>query len=472
MENQSPGELGQTRLEKKESLRFKAGSLPPDDIQFTTRGKIWTIVILVGITLALLFKVGEVLPPFIWAAVTAFIFNDPITGLTRRTGQPRWVWVLGIYILFFGLLTLVFITLIPSMTRQVRQFVDDIPAVRQQLNDYLNSTATVNLAGVQVSSETIQSILNNALDKLPEFAKGIGPEFLKGTFHIAIDFLVYLIVTLYLMLIGNRFIFGFINSLPLMFRREMMGLALRIDTVLGAYIKGQFILISIMAVASFIVLSIMQVRYSLFLAIMVGVLELIPFIGPYLAISICSAVTFFQPDHAFGLPAIAATLVVGVALFILRQLEDYLVIPNVIGRLVELHPLLVIFTIIVASALVGPMGLLLGVPVVAAIKIIVGYLFYKIVDADREKIFLPPGSDFNELMRVVDGSPGRRLLIRLENEGIPLGDEANLLKLQQVSFAKNIDLAFVNEDEKLSHKLRHFGFTTLELPQERFINKT
>ncbi len=442
---------------------------PENEIKFSTRAKVWTIVIFVGIALALVFRVGEVLPPFIWALVTAFVFNDLLTALTKRTGRPRWLWVTVVFLAFFAIIGVLLFTVVPSTSRQLEAFAKDVPKLRADLDKQLSENDTLNVGGISVSSATVRTGMTNFLDKVPETVNSIGPELLRGTFHIAIDYVVYLIATLYLMLMGSKPVFNFINTLPLSFRGEIRALVIRIDTVLGAYIKGQFLLIGIMSVASFVVLTVMQVRYSLVLAIMVGVLELVPFIGPYLAISICCAVTFFQPEHAYGLPTVIAVIIVGVALFVLRQLEDYLIIPTIIGHIVELHPLLVIFTVVAAAALLGPMGLLLGVPMVAAFKIIVGYLYYKLVDADREKIVLPTSATFDDLMALLAQKANKRLLIGITKAATFLEDPENLRPLQQFCIAHQIDLAFNCGDEELTRKLRDFGFTVIEMTQEHIV---
>jgi predicted PurR-regulated permease PerM len=462
-------DVSQATLRSQKHAGIEPGAMPPvDEIRFSARAKVWTVVILVGLSVALILKIGEVLPPFIWALVTAFVFNDLLTALTQRTGRPRWVWVTAVFVVFFGVIILVALTVVPSTTHQVEQLVKDVPVIQHDLDTYLANNDMVDIGGVKVSSDTVQKTLSSSLSKLQETLSQTGPELLKGTFRFAIDFVVYLIATLYLMLIGSRSVFSFINTLPLRYRGETRNLVLRIDTVLGAYIKGQFLLIGIMSVASFVVLTILEVRYALVLAIMVGVLELVPFVGPYLAITICSAVAFFQDKHAFGLSALIVVIILAVALFVLRQIEDYVIIPNVIGRIVELPALMVIFTVIAGAALLGPMGLLLGVPVVAALKIIVGYLYYKLVDADREKVILPAGTDFLELLSVLEEKSNRRLLVGVGHEAPYLEDPENLLRLQQISQTKRIDLAFNCGNEHLCNRLRTYGFSVVELTQEHF----
>lgn len=464
-----------TNITKKTQTRAKLepGTMPPaNEVKFSTSAKVWAIVIIAALLIVLFLRIAEILPPFIWALVTSFIFNDPLNGLARRTGWPRWVWVTILFLAFFALVAVLLFTVVPTANRQVSQFSKDIPAMRQQLDDYLAQNDQVNIAGVRVSSETIRNALTNFLDTLPARLNELGLEAVRGGFHIALAFVVYLIATLYMMLIGSRAVFGFINSLPRRYQPEVRNLVLRIDVVLGAYIKGQFLLITIMSVSSFIILTILGVRYAVALAIMVGVLELIPFIGPYLAISICSAVAFFQPNHAFGLPALVVVILVAVALFVLRQIEDYAVIPNIIGRIVELPPLLIIFSVLAGEALLGPMGLLLAVPIVATLKIIVGYIFYKIVDADREKVVLPENSAFPELLALVNNSEGKRLLVGLGHNPEYLQDPANLHTLQQTVEAKNVDLALNCGNERLGQKLRLYGFSIIEMPQEHYATNT
>ena len=458
-------------------LQQRAGLVPGmmaanDEIKFSPRTKVWTAVILIGLAVVLLLRLGEVLPPFIWAAVTAFVFNDLLTALTKRTGQPRWVWVTAVFLIFFGVVAVVLFTLVPTTSRQVALFAKDVPAIRQQIDAYLVNNQVVDIVGIKVSSETVSTTLTNLLDAVPATLNRIGPELLRGSFHIAIDYVVYLIATLYLMLLGNKVIFGFINTLPLRYRGEMRSLAIRIDVVLGAYIKGQFILIGIMSSSAFVILTVLNVRYALVLALMVGIFELVPYVGPYAAIAVCSAVAYFQPEHAFNLPPLVVVIIVAVSLFTLRQIEDYVIIPNIIGRIVELPALLVIFTIIAGAALLGPMGLLLGVPIVASLRIVIGYLYYKLVDADREKIRLPEGATFHDLLAVVDGEARRRLLIALGHDPAYILDKANLEQLKQVVAAKQIDLALNCDNEKLCDKLRNEGFSIIELPQEHFLSNT
>ncbi|NWJ44622.1 MAG: AI-2E family transporter [Chloroflexi bacterium] len=442
------------------------------ELKFSPTMKRLIVFIVVGLLVAFFLKIGEILPPFIWALVTAFIFNDPIKYLTWRTGKPRWVWSAVLYLIFFVVLVLVIAWLVPAVRQEAKILSEDVPKIQQSVKDNLGANPTVNIAGIEVQSDTVISAVDGVVNRLPEIAQEIGPKLLSGTFRFLIDFLLYLIATFYFLLMGARPLLHFLDTLPLMARNEMLDLFERADRVLGAYIKAQFFLVLIMSVSSFIIMEILGIRYAILLAIMVGVLELIPFVGPYLAIGISCLVAYFQPHGAnlsFGLDGVMLAIVVAIALFILRQIEDYLVIPNLVGKILELPPLLVIFSTIAGAALLGPMGLLLSVPVVAVLKIVIGYLYYKLVDADRQKIILKPGTDSDELLETLDRyeSGSRLLLVGAKSE--VLRKPEVLTHIQQLRATRKLDVAFfVGEDEPTAHTLRGSGFSVVVQEQEHF----
>jgi|GEM_PF-282147 len=454
---------------KNESL----AELPPNrEFRFSPLAKRLTVFILIGLVVVLVLHTAEVWPPFVWATVTAFVLNGPIIQLTRRAGLPRWAWITIFFAIFFVILATVLLLTVPAIVKEAKTLSTDIPNIKQDFDDYLNSNDTVQIVGVDIPTNTVSNSIDEGIKRLGTLAEELGPKLLSGTFRFLIDFLLYLVVTFYLMLLGGRPIWRFIDSLPLTYRGEMRSLFARIVRVLGAYIKGQFILIAIMSGASFVFLTIFGIRYSLILAIMVGVLELIPFIGPYLAISICCLVTYFQPHGpglSFGLAAIPLTILIAIILFTLRQIEDYLIIPNIIGRIVELPALLIIFTIVVAAAVLGPMGLLLGVPVVAVIRIVLRFLYFKLVHADRTKLLIPAETSFEELYQTLEKEPdGSRVMLTVKPATPYLNSLDTLSQLYQLGRQKFIDIAFcfdLEEHLKTANLMRKAGFPIIDQEQ-------
>ncbi|MBV9359148.1 MAG: AI-2E family transporter, partial [Chloroflexi bacterium] len=134
-------------------------------------------------------------------------------------------------------------------------------------------------------------------------------------------------------------------------------------------LRGQLILVVLMSTVTFIVLEwIFHLPYALWLGIMTGILELIPLLGPFTAGTIACAVALSQggPTEAIG---------VGLTYFALRELEDQLVMPVVVGRAVHVHPLLTIFAVLTGERIAGVLGMILAVPIAAGIKVVLDYAY-------------------------------------------------------------------------------------------------
>jgi predicted PurR-regulated permease PerM len=128
-------------------------------------------------------------------------------------------------------------------------------------------------------------------------------------------------------------------------------------------------------------LTLLGVKYALVLAIAAGFLEVIPFVGPYTAAGSAMLVAMLQQTTPFGWPNWVLAVVVGIIYLVLRQMEDHLIIPNLVGHIVKLHPILVILSILAGGHLGGALGLLIAVPLAATVRIILAYLYSKLVDS-------------------------------------------------------------------------------------------
>ena len=149
----------------------------------------------------------------------------------------------------------------------------------------------------------------------------------------------------------------------------MHNIASHVHVVLEQYLRGQLFLILLMSVVTYIVLSLgFHLPYALPIAIATGVLEIIPLFGPLVAGAIASVVAVVSG----GLPVMIGVIV---AYFVLRQVEDQLVMPFVVGRAVHLHPLVTIFAVLTGSAAAGVLGAVMAVPVTAGLRVVLDYVF-------------------------------------------------------------------------------------------------
>jgi predicted PurR-regulated permease PerM len=341
-------------------------------------------VLLVGGVLGFLFllRIASILHPFLWAIVVAYILNPIVRGLCRRTGMPRPLAVALIYLAGIGAIVTVLALAVPQLNSQITQLAYDLPSITRDLQArYFGYTAhPVAILGISIDVPQVTRQVANSLNSvLNNFFGGAFSAVITSIERI-VQFLLFLITSFYLLLDAPQIGTNLTRLIPASNRDEVVAVAGRVNKVLYQYMRAQLILIAIMSTASFIVLSIMGVRFAIVLAPIVGLLEIFPIIGPFAAITLVTIVAMFSPPH-YGLSHTTSALIVALSFFTLRQIEDYAVIPNVVGHAVRLHPALILFAVAAGTAFGGALGLFLAVPITGALKVLASYLYEKLVPA-------------------------------------------------------------------------------------------
>jgi predicted PurR-regulated permease PerM len=353
--------------------------VPPPLAPFSPRTRVRVLAVVAFLAFLFLVRVGGILTPFLWAVVVAYAFNPLVALLCRRTGLPRSVIVVAAYLIVIGVFAALLSVAIPRLNEQITQLANDLPLITQDLLTRYGGTTSQPLQigplsiNVLSVARQIAGSLNGALDN-----------FVGGSFTAVIttierltQFLLFLIVSFYLLLDAPKIGRYFAVRIPRTQREEVLDLAHQVDTVLSQYLRAQLILIGLMSTAAFIVLSIMGVRFAIILAPIAGTLEIFPIIGPIAAITLVTLIALFSPTN-FGLSHTTSALIVALTFFVLRQIEDYAVIPNVVGHAVRLHPALILFAVATGATFGGALGLFLAVPVTGALKVLGGYLYRKL----------------------------------------------------------------------------------------------
>lgn len=349
-------------------------------LRFPLWAKIATAAIVITLFIVLLRTMGGLLSPFLWAMVTAYLLSPVVRGLSVRTRTGRFWWVLLLYIVA-GFLVYTGVTkLVPRLVQQISDLQAAAPQFAESLTNMIEQSGTFSIGSFNLDLRPAEADFTQWFTDVASNLPQIVPKLVLGVIEQLILGLVFLVVTFYLLLQGDRLVEGIYDLVPAPYRAEIKALGGSIDRVLGAYIRSQIILIVVMSVLTWATLSVLQVQYALVLGIATGFLEVIPFVGPYTAAGIAVFVSLVQNTTPFGWPQWALALAVALAYLILRQAEDHLIIPNLVGHLVELHPIIVIFAILAGGHLGGALGLLVAIPMAATIRIILVYLYNKMVD--------------------------------------------------------------------------------------------
>jgi predicted PurR-regulated permease PerM len=330
---------------------------------------VWAWALLLGFLL-FLFWARTVLSPFIIAAALAYIFSMVVDRVQARLGWPRILVVTIFYVVVLGALGIALYFGGETLYQQSRDIVAKGPNVLETALKQFMGDNTYEFAGQTWDARLLAERITAALsDYLSNGGTGSAVHFASMLISRMLDTLLVIIVSFYLLLGGHRFGSYLLKFVPAQSREHTGYVAGRVHNVLGAYLRGQLLLIGLMSVVSFIVLQfIFNVPYALPLALVTGILEIIPLAGPIIAATLAASVAL--ASHGAG-----AAVGVIIAYFILRELEDNFVVPMVVGRIVEIHPVVTIFAVLAGGAAAGVLGMVLAVPVTAAIKVLLDFLY-------------------------------------------------------------------------------------------------
>jgi predicted PurR-regulated permease PerM len=421
------------------------------------RATILWIIAIVG--LVFLWEVRDILSPFIWAIITVYVLNPLLQSIAMRTGLPRRLCAIISYILLLGLLVWGFSVLIPALSGNVAQLVKDLPGHIREAGKLLGQSQ-IDVLGVTINLAGTDAEINREIGQLfTELGRNIVPNALPRVFETVIKLLLYLIATFFLLLEADKIGPSVERFTPSAVKNELGPWMARINSVLGAYIRGQLFLVALMSVVSFIALTILGVRFAPLLAIFTGLVETMPFVGPYIAGAVAVFVALTQGSAPFGWSPTVLAIAVALTYTVLRQVEDNFVMPLVVGRLVHLHPLAVIFSVLAGATLGGILGLLLAVPVAATIKIVATYLYRKfnerpprhlvLVEADNEWATIVERVHEAVLLSQAEGALRPRLLLSIPTPPAFLLDPAQFRLLPVLLAESNADTAIFTENEEL-----------------------
>jgi predicted PurR-regulated permease PerM len=146
-----------------------------------------------------------------------------------------------------------------------------------------------------------------------------------------------------------------------------------------AFLRGQLLMGLAVGAATAVILSILGVRFAMGLGLVAGVLEFVPVFGPWITGMISVLVALFQGSNFWGLSPLSFALAVLGASILIQQVENNILYPRIIGHSLNLNPLVVLLALLAAGSLVGVVGLLLAAPTVATLRLVVSYLYWKVV---------------------------------------------------------------------------------------------
>lgn len=325
------------------------------DLSYTSIIRIIVVLAVLGI----LFLIRDIVALVFISIFFAAAIMPWVNWFHEKWKFPRAASVAFIYLIAFAVISLVVILIIPPLSAQIQQIVISFPEFFQkvfsglsQLQGFSEAADGSKTSGLQDSLSTIQSTLAKATQGVFDTISSI--------FGSVIFAAAVLVLTLYLIVEENA-LMAFIREItPNQYHNYLADFAVRAQTKLGKWLRGQLLLMLFVGVLTYIGLLIIGLlfggmEFALVLALIAGLLELIPYAGPIL-----SAI----PAIIVGLSISPLTAVAVVILyFLVQQIENNLLLPKIMERAVGLNPVITIIVVLIGAKLAGIVGAILAVPV-------------------------------------------------------------------------------------------------------------
>ena len=357
---------------------------------------LWFVLIIVAICVyKLLDNFGDItewvaglvsiLMPFIMALILAYLFYLPCTKLEEIfkkskikliNKKARWISILIVYLIAILLIVAIFKFVVPNVYESVTELVNALPeyynAATQRIEelpeDSIINKETLNSIIEGLNTIKIEDYLN--IETIAEYAKGI-----IGFATTIFDVFVTIIVSIYLLAERSEIV---------RFAKRFCGAVFNIKTykTIGKYFRSSneifFRFISsqlldgiVVGILTSIAMSILGVKYAVLLGFMIGLFNLIPYLGAIIAVVIAIVITLLTGG-------LSQAIWMAIIVIILQQIDANIINPKITGTSLKISPILIIFSVTVIGSYFGIIGMFLAVPIVAVIKLmILDYIKYK-----------------------------------------------------------------------------------------------
>jgi predicted PurR-regulated permease PerM len=324
---------------------------------------------------------ADIILLFFMAWLLAFVL-EPLVGTLVEARIPRLAAIGLTYLTLLVLLSLGVILLVPALSAQVVEVVRSLPTYAEQVTALLTNIQGALNDWLLGHGSPVLVDLKSALNpqELSRRADALGPPILGNVVGVAtgaatllVEVLFLLILSFYFMADGARLADSLILALPLRAQDDTRYLVANIHRAFAGFLRGLVMQALVGGLGTGIIMSLLRVDYALLASVVAGVVLLIPFLGPVLAVIVPVAIALLTRPEV--------TIYLFLALLALQQVIFNVLGPRILSQQVGLHPLLVFFAILTGARIAGVWGAIFGVPIVAVVSTMIS--FYRADHAER-----------------------------------------------------------------------------------------
>ncbi|MCC6147107.1 MAG: AI-2E family transporter [Anaerolineaceae bacterium] len=328
----------------------------------------------------LFYRFSVALAPLIIAIILAYVLS-PIAGFFgRELKLPRGASILLAYVLLLLLIAGALMILIPLLVRQASGFNLNILHWLEQGRNLFNDKIVI--AGVVIDGPTLLGQIVSQLEGLLRPVFGTTLDVVAALLGWLVWIVFIFIISIYLVKDSGKIMAWFQSLVPPAYRSDFDHLVEDVNTIWSAFFRGQLLLALIVTLIITLEGLILGLPFAFLMGLLAGLMEFLPSIGHGIWLVIASLLALFMGSAHLPIPNWAFFLVVLGVHIIFTQFDLNYLIPRVIGRSVQLPPMVVILGIVAGAAIAGVLGVVLAAPSIASLRVILRYLYARLLDQE------------------------------------------------------------------------------------------
>ncbi len=317
----------------------------------------------------LLYLLAPILTPFVVGALLAYL-ADPLADRLESWKLGRTVAVTIVFALLILIVTLVLLILVPALERQVSRFLADLPRylgwIRDSLVPWLESRLGVDIAEYGISD--VIELVRRDWGRTGGIAAAVAGSITRSGAAILgwlMNALLVPVVTFYLLRDWDRLVVGIADLLPRRILPTAARLARESDEVLGAFLRGQLSVMVVLGIIYSVGLGLVGLNTAMVIGMVAGLISFIPYLGTFVGVVFGVLAALVQFHDLWHVGLVLAVFVIG------QMLEGMILTPLLVGDRIGLHPVTVIFAVMVGGHLFGFLGILLALPLASVLMVLV-----------------------------------------------------------------------------------------------------
>lgn len=383
MENQKPEPVQENTLKKTEPS-------PQASPRWKTSTKRLALTTLLVLSLLAIYAIRSLLIPIIMAMVLGYIVLPMVDFLHRRTRLNRNMAIAIIYLAITAILIAIPVTTIPQLINQGNNLINNMPRYIEDIGVFLTKPLIVGDYTIPLDElplEQVYDILSrNVIDIIQTIGRqgfNIFGSVASRTISTVLWIIIVLVLSLYMVKDYRELWASIVALAPKSYHSDLQHLGRDISETWNDFLRGQLILGIVVGTIVTTAAIVLELPNPLVLGLLAGLLEFIPNIGPTIAALPALLFAFFQHDISWlgssvG-PVWFALIVLGIYTLI-QQIENNFLVPRIIGRSLNLHSLIVFIGALAGASIAGVLGILLAAPILASGRIIIKYIYNKLLD--------------------------------------------------------------------------------------------